>query len=358
MRVHGSWRGAFGLAVFTAVVAGCAPTAEDDGVVESGGAAAIPDTPITEAEQAAGREEPGNDYVEPAEGIDGDVASLAPPVGSIARFNSGETSAVVDAVSACRPATGYSRGRPTQICVVTVDGKLVEYRTAEAFQAMRAAAARDGVRISIVSGFRTMDQQRYLYNLYLSGRGNLAARPGYSNHQSGLALDLNTSSGGVLNWLNRNGARFGFRRTVPSENWHWERPAGSAGGSVPTGAGSTQSDRSCWSSTLGRNAADRTCVQSRADSQWYQCDDGAWYAGRGNRGACASTHPLANPTPGSERNTCYSSTYGAELPMGICIQSRLDEKWYQCTPIGWVQGTSIPSTRRGYSGACTGYRPL
>jgi hypothetical protein len=50
-----------------------------------------------------------------------------------------------------------------------------------------------------------MDQQRHLYNLYTSGRGNLAARPGYSNHQSGLALDLNTSSSGVLNWLNNNG---------------------------------------------------------------------------------------------------------------------------------------------------------
>jgi hypothetical protein len=60
-----------------------------------------------------------------------------PRVGSIARFTSGETSAVVDAVTACRSAQGYNRGTPTQICVVTVDGKLVEYRTAEAFQAMK-----------------------------------------------------------------------------------------------------------------------------------------------------------------------------------------------------------------------------
>lgn len=318
---------------------------------------AIPDTPITEGEQAAGREEPGNDYSEPYEGIDGDVSALAPPAGSIARFTSGETSAVVDAVSACRPATGYSRGTPTQICVVTVDGKLVEYRTAEAFQAMRAAAARDGVRITIVSGYRTMDQQRYLYNLYLSGRGNLAARPGYSNHQSGLALDLNTSSGGVYSWLNNNASRFGFRRTVPSEPWHWERPPGSAGGSIPSGGG-TRSDSNCWSSTLGRSAPNRTCVQSRADSQWYQCDDGAWYAGRGNRGACASMHALPNATATQQRQTCYSATYGQELPMNICIQSRLDRLWYQCTSIGWVQGNSISSSRSGYSGACSGYRPL
>ena len=25
-----------------------------------------------------------------------------------------------------------------------------------------------------------------------------------------------------MNWLNANGARFGFARTVPSEPWHWE----------------------------------------------------------------------------------------------------------------------------------------
>ncbi len=341
--------------LLVAFAAGCAPT-EGDTVMETGDPA-IPDTPITEAEQAAGREEPGNDYHEPYEGIDGDVSSLAPTVGSIARFTSGETSAVVDAVTACRPAQGYNRGTPTQICVVTVDGKLVEYRTAEAFQAMRADAARSGVRISIVSGFRTMDQQRHLYNLYTSGRGNLAARPGYSNHQSGLALDLNTSSSGVLSWLNNNGARYGFRRTVPSENWHWERPAGSQGAANPTSNG-TRSDGSCWSSTLGRSAPSRTCVQSRADSQWYQCDDGAWYAGRGNRGSCASTHALPNSTQSQQRQTCYSATYGAELPMNTCIQSRLDRLWYQCTSIGWVQGNNIASSRSGYSGACASYRPL
>jgi LAS superfamily LD-carboxypeptidase LdcB len=38
-----------------------------------------------------------------------------------------------------------------------------------------------------------MAEQTYLYNCYLSGNcnsGNLAARPGYSNHQSGLAMDI------------------------------------------------------------------------------------------------------------------------------------------------------------------------
>lgn len=120
------------------------------------------------------------------------------------------------------PAQGYVDGRATRITVTRLDGKPVEVRTAMAFERMRAAAARDRITLRIVSGFRTMEHQQALYASYLRGRGNLAARPGESNHQSGHALDLNTSSPGVLAWLNRNGARFGFRRTVPSENWHWE----------------------------------------------------------------------------------------------------------------------------------------
>ncbi len=120
------------------------------------------------------------------------------------------------------PAQGYVDGRATRITVTRLDGKPVEVRTAMAFERMRAAAARDRVTIRIVSGFRTMEHQQALYAAYRRGRGNLAARPGESNHQSGHALDLNTSSPGVYPWLQRNAQRFGFRRTVPSEAWHWE----------------------------------------------------------------------------------------------------------------------------------------
>lgn len=125
--------------------------------------------------------------------------------------------------SSCHAADGYVAGGKTRICVVTVDGKLVEKETARAYRRMQAAAREDGVTIAIVSGFRTMQKQRELYALYQSGRGNLAARPGYSNHQSGTALDLNARAKGVLSWLNAHGREHGFRRTVPSENWHWDR---------------------------------------------------------------------------------------------------------------------------------------
>ncbi len=129
--------------------------------------------------------------------------------------------------------TGYKSGSAFPITVVTVDGKPVERDTANAYYVMAQAAAAAGVNIQIVSGFRTMDEQKYLYNCYVNcncNNCNLAAKPGYSNHQSGHALDLNTSSGGVLNWLNAHGAAYGFSRTVPSEAWHWEWWGGGPGG--------------------------------------------------------------------------------------------------------------------------------
>src|SRR6185436_12849709 len=58
---------------------------------------------------------------------------------------------------------------------------------------------------------------------------NRAARPGYSNHQSGTALDLNASASGVGTWLTRNASRYGFTRTVPDEAWHYELTGHAAG---------------------------------------------------------------------------------------------------------------------------------
>jgi len=131
--------------------------------------------------------------------------------------------------------TGYSHGEPFDIDVVHVDDKAVEVATANAFLVMQEAADADGVGLGLVSGFRSYAEQEYLYNCYINcncNNCNLAARPGYSNHNSGHALDLNASSPGVYEWLAANAATFGFERTVPSENWHWEWWGGGVGGGV------------------------------------------------------------------------------------------------------------------------------
>ncbi len=124
-----------------------------------------------------------------------------------------------------RQATGYVKGKPIVITVVSIDGKPVEVDTARAYRRMREAAARDGVTIKVVSGFRTMAEQEYLYGCYQRGdcnNGNLAAKPGHSNHQSGHALDLNARDPAVGAWLRAHAREYSFRNTVASEPWHWE----------------------------------------------------------------------------------------------------------------------------------------
>jgi D-alanyl-D-alanine carboxypeptidase len=69
------------------------------------------------------------------------------------------------------------------------------------------------------SGYRSYQMQQYYWGLYTSGRGNLAARPGTSNHGWGRAVDLGAPW--MRSWIDRNGARYGWRKVeAPSEWWH------------------------------------------------------------------------------------------------------------------------------------------
>jgi D-alanyl-D-alanine carboxypeptidase len=121
-----------------------------------------------------------------------------------------------------RSAVGYRRGRPVKLRLVTLGWAEVELRTARAFLAMQAEAARSGIELWINSGFRSHEQQAWLYRAWREGWGNRAARPGYSNHQSGRALDLDVRDPATFSWLERHARRFGFRRTIAREPWHWE----------------------------------------------------------------------------------------------------------------------------------------
>ena len=121
-----------------------------------------------------------------------------------------------------RKVTGYINGKPTTLRVVRIGWAEVEHATARAFLDMQEAAARDGIELEIWSGYRSHDRQAALYARWRAGRGNRAARPGHSRHQSGHALDLVIHDADTLAWLNRHARGFGFRRTVAGEPWHWE----------------------------------------------------------------------------------------------------------------------------------------
>jgi D-alanyl-D-alanine carboxypeptidase len=124
--------------------------------------------------------------------------------------------------TAPRTATGYRAGKKFKIKIVSVDGRDIEVKTARAYTAMRDAAAAAGVGLQLNSGFRTNEDQQMFYLAWKAGLGARAARPGFSNHQSGRALDIDVWNYDHLVWLEANAARFGFKRTVDGEPWHWE----------------------------------------------------------------------------------------------------------------------------------------
>jgi hypothetical protein len=129
-----------------------------------------------------------------------------------------------DEVAEPETVTGYRNGKAIELQIIEVDGVMIEVATARAFVAMRDAADAAGVYLQPWSGFRSNERQAELYEAWKAGYGNPAAKPGYSNHQSGRAIDINLL--GVppetYAWLVKNAARYGFRRTVPKEPWHWE----------------------------------------------------------------------------------------------------------------------------------------
>lgn len=92
--------------------------------------------------------------------------------------------------------------------------------TVAAFDAMQAEAASLGLDIYISSGFRSYESQRSIYNRYVAADGQAeadrySARPGHSEHQSGLTFDLNTIDEAFAytpegEWVRDNAHRFGF----------------------------------------------------------------------------------------------------------------------------------------------------
>ena len=109
-----------------------------------------------------------------------------------------------------------------------------------AFYEMQAAAADDGIDIWVLSAYRSYDLQKTLYNNYVARDGKEAAdtysaRPGHSEHHSGLCYDVNslefdfgeTAEG---KWLAEHCTEYGFIIRYPKgceahtgyqyEPWH------------------------------------------------------------------------------------------------------------------------------------------
>jgi len=107
------------------------------------------------------------------------------------------------------------------------------------FFAMQAAAAKDGVDIRMQSGYRSVDYQTKLYNnktQYYRDQGcseadarakaaTIVNPPGYSEHATGLAADLNTpehtsldegfENTAAFRWLCQHAVEYGFILRYP-----------------------------------------------------------------------------------------------------------------------------------------------
>lgn len=90
----------------------------------------------------------------------------------------------------------------------------------QALEELQAGAERDGFNIPLISGYRSYDTQAVIYQRYVNRDGQeladtYSARPGHSEHQTGLAFDVgliddeygNTPEG---QWLSQNCAEYGF----------------------------------------------------------------------------------------------------------------------------------------------------
>ncbi len=97
----------------------------------------------------------------------------------------------------------------------------------DAFYKMQAEAHDLGLTLYISSGYRSYDYQAGLYQRYVDRSGKAeadrySARPGHSEHQTGLAFDLNTISDEFKDtdegkWVADNCHKYGFIIRYPEE---------------------------------------------------------------------------------------------------------------------------------------------
>ena len=152
------------------------------------------------------------------------------------------------------PPPGYEARLPRfaeegRLCGVGLDAFGREVRlaveAAAAWEAMRAEAERAGVRLLLLSGFRSVERQAEIVGKKLAAGQTLAdilrvnAYPGFSEHHTGRAVDIGSAECAHLTeafestreftWLRQHAARFGFTLSYPRDNpygityepWHW-----------------------------------------------------------------------------------------------------------------------------------------
>ena len=118
-------------------------------------------------------------------------------------------------------------------------------KTYNAWIKMKESALADGINLILVSAFRSIQRQQELVeekrkkNISEKEIFSILARPGYSEHHTGRALDLHSPGSALLEedfentdaflWLQKNANEYGFFMSYPRNNkykivyepWHW-----------------------------------------------------------------------------------------------------------------------------------------
>lgn len=124
------------------------------------------------------------------------------------------------------------------------NGQYMRREAATALQALIAAAAKENLRLSPLSGYRSYQTQQAVYANEVAAYGQTvadtqSAKPGYSEHQSGWSLDMGGGGCGIEDcfartnegkWLAGNAYKYGFVIRYPEgkqsitgyryEPWH------------------------------------------------------------------------------------------------------------------------------------------
>lgn len=127
----------------------------------------------------------------------------------------------------------------------TADGEQVDSRIAGALNDMLSDAEVQGYEVHLNAGFRTSAEQQALFDdkvaAFCAGgyddvtaselAGQWVSRPGTSEHELGLAVDIGTETPALYDWLQDNSWRYGFIQRYPEnktaltgvahEPWHY-----------------------------------------------------------------------------------------------------------------------------------------
>ena len=144
-------------------------------------------------------------------------------------------------------SSDYAPGSAKGIDQECLDEKCFTNQTWKAYNSMLNGAKFSGINLRIGSGFRSYNFQSVIYNNYVSSDGQekadtYSARPGHSEHQTGLAMDICSADTNIAcitsafdttaeaKWLNDNCYKYGFIIRYPQgkesvtgykyESWH------------------------------------------------------------------------------------------------------------------------------------------